>query len=129
MHPQALGFDPYFGIVVLGVVSAGFIITMLLLASFLGPKNPTKTKQIPFECGSVIVGDVKNTRFNIRFYLVCLLFILFDVEVIFMYPWAVNLRELGWFGLVQMIIFMLIIAVGFFYEWRRGVLDWNSTQD
>lgn len=118
--------SPYAGVLALTIAGAGFLITMLLLASFLGPKNKTPTKDLPFECGSVSTGSVQNSRFNVRFYLVCLLFILFDVEVIFTYPWAVTLRELGWPGFWHMAFFMFILGVGLIYEWRKGVLDWNS---
>ncbi|MDZ4785717.1 MAG: NADH-quinone oxidoreductase subunit A, partial [bacterium] len=78
----------YAGIVVMTIVVAGFLVTMLILSSVLGPKNKTVTKQLPFECGSVAVGTA-NQRFNVQFYLVAMLFILFDIEIIFMYPWAV----------------------------------------
>ncbi|MBX7138893.1 MAG: NADH-quinone oxidoreductase subunit A [Oligoflexia bacterium] len=118
--------SPYVGIVILGIFAAGFLITMLVLASVLGPKNPTRTKQLPFECGSVSVGDVKEQRFNVRFYLVAMLFILFDIEVIFMYPWAVNLSVLGWNGFFAMLSFIFVLALGLVYVWRKGVLDWND---
>ena len=106
------------------VVIAGFLVTMLFLSSTLGPKNRTKTKQLPFECGSVSVGEVKNQRFNVRFYLVAVLFILFDIEVIFMYPWAVTLESLGWNAFISMLTFMMVLVVGLVYVWRKGVLDW-----
>src|SRR5262245_14851358 len=93
----------YGGIICLMIVVAGFLITILSLATLLGPKNKTKTKQLPFECGSVSVGSAQEQRFNVRFYLVAMLFILFDVEVIFMYPWAVNLDTLGWTGYFEMV--------------------------
>ena len=118
--------SPYFGVFVLLVVVTGFLVSMLAAASFLGPKNKTRTKQLPFECGSVSVGDVKDQRFNVRFYLVAVLFILFDIEVIFMYPWAVNLRVLGWAGFVEMTSFVVVLAVGLVYVWRKGVFDWNK---
>lgn len=117
----------YAGIIGLFIVIAGFLITMLVLASVLGPKNRTKTKQLPFECGSVSVGSVKDQRFNVRFYLVAMLFILFDIEVIFMYPWAVNLKELGWNGFYAMMSFMAVLVAGLVYVWRKGVLDWNES--
>jgi len=117
--------NAYLGILVLGFFSAAFLIKMLVLSSFLGPKNKTKTKQLPFECGSVSVGNVRDHRFNVKFYLIAMLFILFDIEVIFMYPWALVLRDLGWFGFVEMLTFMLILAVGLIYVWKKGVLDWN----
>ena len=104
-------------------VVAGFLVTMLVLARVLGPKYRTVTKQIPFECGSIAVGSA-NQRFNVRFYLVAMLFILFDIEVIFMYPWAVVLPQLGWSAFVAMASFMAVLFVGLVYVWRRGVLDW-----
>lgn len=118
--------SPYLGILILAVVAAGFLITMLALSSLLGPKNPTRTKQLPFECGSVSVGHVSDQRFNIRFYLVAMLFILFDIEVIFMYPWAVALPQLGWAGYFSMLSFMFVLAIGLVYVWRKGVLNWND---
>ena len=118
--------DPYIGILVLAIVAAGFLITMLFLASVLGPKNPTLTKQLPFECGSVSVGEAKDQRFNVRFYLIAMLFILFDIEVIFMYPWAVVLRDLGWFGYFEMLTFIGILSIGLVYVWRKGLLNWND---
>jgi NADH-quinone oxidoreductase subunit A len=98
---------------------------MLFVSIYLGPKNPTKTKQLPFECGSVSVGSVRDQRFNVRFYLVAMLFILFDIEVIFLYPWALVLPELGWAGYFQMVSFMVVLGVGLIYVWKKGVLDWN----
>jgi NADH-quinone oxidoreductase subunit A len=123
---MSVGMDPYVGLIVLGVVIAGFLITMLTLASVLGPKNKTVTKQLPFECGSVSVGSVQESRFNVRFYLVAMLFILFDIEVIFMYPWAMVLTELGWMAFFSMLSFMLVLVVGLVYVWKKGVLDWND---
>ena len=118
--------DGYAGIIGLSIVCAGFLITMLTLSSVLGPKNRNKTKQLPFECGSVSVGSVKDQRFNVRFYLVAMLFILFDIEVIFMYPWAVNLKELGWTGFYAMLSFIIVLGGGLLYVWKKGVLDWNE---
>lgn len=114
----------YIGIIILAIIVAGFLITMLLLASLIGPKYKSVTKQLPFECGAISVGGA-NQRFNVKFYLVAMLFILFDVEVIFMYPWAVNLEYLGWLGFVEMVSFMAVLIVGLVYVWRKGVLDWN----
>ncbi len=114
----------YFGVFLLAVAVSGFLLTMLFFASKLGPKNKTATKQLPFECGSVSVGSVREQRFNVKFYLVAMLFILFDVEVIFMYPWAVQLEALGWSGFFAMMSFMGVLGFGLLYVWRRGVLDW-----
>jgi NADH-quinone oxidoreductase subunit A len=118
--------NPYLGILLLTVAAGGFLVIMVLLASWLGPKNATKTKQMPWECGAIPVGSVRDQRFNVRFYLVAMLFILFDIEVIFMYPWAVVLEELGSVALLQMLSFMAVLVVGFIYVWRKGVLNWND---
>jgi NADH-quinone oxidoreductase subunit A len=118
--------NPYIGILIMMVFVAGFVITMLLLSSFLGPKNRTVTKQLPFECGSVSVGSVSDQRFNVRFYLIAMLFILFDIEVIFMYPWAVVLPQIGWLGFIEMLTFLAVLTVGLIYVWRKGVFNWND---
>jgi NADH-quinone oxidoreductase subunit A len=118
--------NPYLGILLLTGAAAGFLVTMVLLSLWLGPKNPTVTKQMPWECGAIPVGSVKDHRFNVRFYLVAMLFILFDIEVIFMYPWAVVLESLGAAALWQMLSFMAVLLVGLAYVWRKGVLNWND---
>jgi NADH-quinone oxidoreductase subunit A len=110
----------------LTIAATGFLVTMVFLAIVLGPKNPTKTKQMPWECGAIPVGSVRDQRFNVRFYLIAMLFILFDIEVVFMYPWAVVLEQLGTFALWQMLSFMAVLVVGFVYVWRKGVLNWND---
>jgi len=117
--------SPYVGIILLFVVVAGFMITMLALSSILGPKNKNATKQLPFECGSVSVGEARDSRFSVKFYMLAMLFILFDIEVIFMYPWALVFRDLGWFGFFEMLFFISILTFGLIYVWRKGVLDWN----
>ena len=99
---------------------------MIGISIFLGPKFRSKTKQLPFECGSVSVGSVKDQRFNVRFYIVAMLFILFDIEVIFLYPWALVLPELGWAGYFEMLSFMVVLGVGLLYVWKKGALDWNK---
>jgi NADH-quinone oxidoreductase subunit A len=118
--------SPYIGLFFMGLLSAGFLIGMLLLSIFVGPRHRTRTKQIPFECGSVSVGDVGKQRFGVGFYLVAMLFILFDIEVVFLYPWAVVLRDLGWSGLIQMGGFLGVLGVGLIYVWGKGILDWND---
>jgi NADH-quinone oxidoreductase subunit A len=118
--------NPYLGIFLLTIAATGFLVTMVVLSIVLGPKNPTKTKQMPWECGAIPVGSVRDHRFNVRFYLIAMLFILFDIEVVFMYPWAVVLEQLGTFALWQMLSFMAVLVVGFVYVWRKGVLNWND---
>ena len=97
---------------------------MILLSSALGPRNPTPEKLAPYECGMPAVGDARE-RHSVKFYLVAMVFLLFDIEVAFLYPWAVALRDLGWTGLFQVLTFFAILAVGFTYIWRKGVLDWG----
>lgn len=119
--------NPYLALFLLMLVVAGFLITMLVLSSIIGPKEKgNDTKELPFECGAVSVGKVSEQRFSVRFYLVAMLFILFDIEVIFMYPWAMALPTLGWYGYLQMLTFMAILTVGLVYVWRKGVLNWND---
>ena len=118
--------NPYIGILFLFLVATAFLVFMLTLAVKVGPKARTLTKQLPFECGSVTVGDVNEQRLNVRFYMVTMLFILFDIEVIFMYPWAVVLLDLGWSGYFIMVSFMLVLTVGLAFIWRKGILDWNK---
>ncbi len=118
--------DGYLGIIIFAVLASGFAITMLVLATILGPKNKTVTKDLPFECGAVSVGEVKNLRFNVRFYMVAMLFILFDIEVIFMYPWALSLLEIGWSGYLQMLVFVSFLTVGLVYVWKKGIFNWND---
>lgn len=118
--------SPYSGIVLLTFLVSGFLIFMLAISRLFGPRNITKTKQLPFECGSVSVGDVRDQRFNVRYYLVAVLFIIFDIEIIFMYPWAVKIKELGFAGFYSVLSFILIVSVGLVYVWRKGVLNWND---
>ena len=98
---------------------------MLALSSLLGRHVPTRAKLMPYESGMVPVGDTRQ-RFSVKFYLVAMLFILFDVEAVFLYPWAVILRELKLFGFVEMVIYMVVIFSGFIYIWKKGALDWSQ---
>jgi NADH-quinone oxidoreductase subunit A len=108
-------------------LGVGFAAVMIGLSELLGPRNPTPEKLAPYECGMPAVGDARD-RQSVKFYLVAMIFLLFDIEIAFLYPWAVALRDLGWAGLVQVLTFFLILAVGFIYVWRKGVLDWGSTR-
>lgn len=108
---------------VLAGALAGVIVT---LSTILGRRRPTLAKMSPYECGMAPVGDARE-RFSVKFYLVAMIFILFDVEAIFLYPWAVILRQLKMFGFWEMLVYVLVVLVGFFYIWKKGVLDWGST--
>ena len=116
--------NEYLGIVVIFVLAGGVATAMVVLASTLGKKNPTPEKLAPFECGkdpfSLPVG-----RFAVKFYLTAILFILFDVELVFLYPWAVVFSRLGMLGLVEMGVFLAILMAGFIYAWDNGALDWQ----
>ena len=116
--------NEYVGIAVTVVLAGGIAALMVLLGSTLGKKNPTPVKLAPFECGkdpfSLPMG-----RLAIKFYLTAILFILFDVELVFLYPWAVVYRALGTLGLVEMGVFLGILMVGFVYAWDNGALDWK----
>jgi NADH-quinone oxidoreductase subunit A len=105
---------------------AGAVATAIVLLSWLlGYRKPTRAKLSPYECGMTPVGDARE-RFSVKFYLVAMLFILFDVEAVFLYPWAVILRRLKMFGFWEMLVYIAIVLVGFFYVWQKGVLDWNK---
>ena len=114
----------YFGIVACFLLAGGITAAMVILGSTLGKKNPTPAKMAPFECGkdpfSLPMG-----RLAIKFYLTAILFILFDVELVFLYPWAVIYRDLGWLGLTEMGVFLGILMVGFVYAWDNGALEWK----
>lgn len=118
--------DGYLGIIIFTIVASGFAIGMLVLATIFGPKHRTATKDLPFECGAISVGEVQSQRFNVRFYLVAMLFILFDLEVIFMYPWALSLDQTSWLGFGQMFAFVAVLSVGLAYVWKKGVFNWND---
>ena len=115
----------WFSILLMIALGAGFGVVMVGLSALLGPKRPTPEKLAPYECGMPAVGDARE-RHSVKFYLVAMVFLLFDIEVAFLYPWAVALRDLGWPGFVQIVTFFLILLVGFVYVWRKGVLDWGS---
>ena len=115
----------YLPLLTLLVLAILFCVVSALVSRLVAPKRPTAAKLAPYECGIVPAREVPE-RFPVRFYLVAMLFILFDIEVIFMYPWAVTLEELGWFGYLQMVSFVSVLVVGLVYVWKKGVLDWND---
>ena len=105
-------------------LGAGFALISVLLSSVLGPSKPTAEKSAPYECGMPPVGDARE-RQSVKFYLVAMIFLLFDIEVAFLYPWAMALRGLGWNGFVQ-VPFMALLLAGYVYVWRKGALDWGE---
>ena len=116
--------NEYIGIAVCFVLAGGIAGAMVVLASTLGKKKPSTVKLDPFECGENPFS-LPGGKLAIKFYLTAILFILFDVELVFLYPWAVVYRELGWVGLVEMGIFLGILMVGYVYAWENGALDWQ----
>ena len=114
----------YIGIVIAFALAGAFAVVSVTLASVLGPKKPSAVKSEPFECGEVPFA-LPGGRLAIKFYLTAILFILFDVEVVFLYPWAVAYRGLGVPGLTEIAIFLGVLMVGFYYAWDNGALDWK----
>jgi NADH-quinone oxidoreductase subunit A len=114
----------YIPIAILFIVASAICLLILILGVIFGPKHKSFRKMSPYESGMMPIGP-GTRRMSIRFYLVAVLFILFDVEVIFFYPWAVNFRALGLFGFIEMIIFVGILLVGYVYVWKKGALEWD----
>ena len=122
MNPQLVD---YLAIALMFIVALGFIATTMVLTHLLGPKRKSKTKLETFECGIEAKGNARMP-FNIKYFIVAILFVLFDVEVIFMYPWAVNFKHFGIEGFIQMILFIGLLLVGFFYIIKKGALEWEE---
>jgi NADH-quinone oxidoreductase subunit A len=114
----------YTPILVLWLLAAGVCLLILVLSTVLGPRGENAWKREPFECGSRPIGTARS-RFSVKFYIVAILFILFDIEVVFIIPWAVLFRELGVAGFIEMLVFICILLVGLAYVWRKGGLEWE----
>ena len=114
----------YLPIAVLILIATGLAGLVVLLGHLFGPRRPTARKSQPYESGMRPIGP-GTRRMPIRFYLVAVLFILFDIEIVFFFPWAVVFKKLGLFGLVEMLIFILILLVGYIYAWKKGALEWE----
>ena len=115
----------WLSILIMIALGAGFALISVVLSSVLGPRHPTPEKSAPYECGMPPVGDARE-RQSVKFYLVAMIFLLFDIEVAFLYPWAMALRDLGWNGFVQVLLFMALLLAGYVYVWRKGALDWGN---
>jgi NADH-quinone oxidoreductase subunit A len=114
----------YLPIFIFFIVAVGFALVTLFLSAIFGRRKITPQKMIPYECGMDPIGEARK-RFSVRFYIVAMLFIVFDIEAVFLYPWAVIFRELKVFGLVEMGVFIAILLVGFVYVWKKGALEWE----
>jgi NADH-quinone oxidoreductase subunit A len=120
--------ENYFPILMFIIVGAVFGVVPIVLGSgvsrLLGVHRPDSEKLSPYECGFEAFEDARM-KFDVRYYLVAILFILFDLEIAFLFPWAIVLRELGMFGFLAMVVFLAILVVGFVYEWKKGALEWD----
>jgi len=112
-------------ILLLFLVALAFAGGSIAVSSLVGPSRPNPTKLAAYECGNEPLGDVKGARFSVGFYMVAVMFLIFDIETVFLYPWAIVFRSLGWFGLAQMGMFLGILAIAFVYEIGRGGLKWD----
>lgn len=115
----------YLPIVLMFLVALGFVITTMIASHWLGPKRKTKIKLESFECGVESEGNAR-LPFAIKYFLVAILFVLFDIEVIFMYPWAVNFKELGMLGVIEVFTFIILLLVGFYYMLSKKALKWEE---
>jgi len=116
--------DNYLPILIFLAVAGGFGLLLLALGWVLGPRRPDAEKVSAYECGFEPFEDTRS-RFDVRYYLVAILFIIFDLEIAFLFPWAVSLDTVGGFGLVSMGVFLAVLVVGFIYEWKKGALEWD----
>ncbi len=118
--------EVYFPILVQGLIAMGLAAALIAISYIFGKRVRNRVKDMPYESGMVPTGDARH-RFSVKFYLVGMLFILFDIEAIFLYPWVVVYRELRMFAFVEMLIFVILILSGFFYIWKKGALDWSGS--
>ncbi len=114
----------YFPILVMGLLAAALPLATILIARAIQTRRPNPAKLEPYECGVDASTVAFDTRFSVRYFLIAVLFVVFDVETIFLFPWAVEFHRLGLFGLIEMLVFLLILVVGYVYVWRRRALDW-----
>lgn len=114
----------YFPILLFILVGLGIGFGPLILGKLVSPNKPDAEKNSPYECGFEAFEDARM-KFDVRYYLVAILFILFDLEIAFLFPWAVVLQEIGLFGFVAMMVFLFVLVVGFIYEWKKGALEWD----
>jgi len=116
--------EAYAPILVFGLLAAALPLATIFIARAIQTRRPGQVKLEPYESGIAPTSVALDTRFSVRYFLIAVLFVVFDVETIFLFPWAVLFHRLGWFGLVEMVVFLVILVVGYVYVWRRGALDW-----
>ncbi len=116
--------NEYIPVLIMILLAAATSAGMIIATTFIGPKKKFADKMEPFECGESPIVSPK-LRFSVKFYLIALFFVVFDIEAVFLYPWAVLFREMGLFGFAEMMVFLFILAVGLIYVWKRGALEWE----
>ena len=114
----------YIPILLFVLIAIGFAVFTILFSKLVHAKKPNAVKLEPYECGIETDSDARD-RYSIRYYLIAMLFVIFEVETVFMFPWAVTLDQLALFGLIEMLVFLFILVVGYFYAWRKGALEWQ----
>ena len=119
-----MNLDQYLPVLLFILVGMGVGVVPLVLGYVLGPNRPDAAKNSPYECGFEAFEDARM-KFDVRYYLVAILFILFDLEIAFLFPWAIALQDVGLAGFIAVVIFLAILVVGFAYEWKKGALDWE----
>jgi len=113
----------YIPIFIFLAIAIAFPIVTIVIAKLLRPSSPSVTKLEPYECGIKAASDSRG-RYTVRFYIIAILFVIFDVETIFLFPWAVRYKTLGWFGVAEVVVFLAILAVGYIWAYKKGALDW-----
>ena len=116
--------DSYLPILVFALLAAALPLGTIIVARAIQSRRPNAAKAEPYESGIAPTSTAFDTRFSVRYFLIAVLFVVFDVETIFLFPWAVLFHKLGWFGLIEMLVFLVILILGYFYVWKRQALDW-----
>ena len=115
--------NAYAPILVLGALGAGFAIFSVVMATLIGPKRYNRAKLEAYECGIPAASDSRG-RYTVRFYIIAILFVIFDVEAVFLFPWAVQYQQLGWFGVAEAAVFLAFLVVGYIWAYKKGALEW-----
>ena len=116
--------ENYFPVLVFIIIGVAFGCAPILISYIIGPKKPDDAKLSPYECGFPVFEDAR-LPFDVKYYLIAILFILFDLETAFFFPWAVVLNKIGWFGFLAMMMFLSVLVIGFIFEWKKGALEWE----
>ncbi len=114
----------YLPVLIFFFIAAAFGFVTILIGRFARPKNSYREKTLPYECGAPPVSDARQP-FPMRYYIIAMLFVLFDIEAVFMYPWAVVFNQIGLYGLVEMVLFIFVLTIGYVYAWGKGALEWD----